>query len=178
MKAVPFDSAWLVTRTPGERLFYDVVACLVSFYGVQWDRVGSTFVFAPTPRLCHTGCIGRGLWHWECKHCAVPVRLGSVSCWLLRLLYISIDAMYVEITYIDTMYCMWRCVHVLAWLNAPVLFLWMTTSRKLLKYLYFSLHFLHFFKFSMSVIQSSVGPVELSEKKQIYVYCLCMSVCA
>lgn len=35
MKAVPFDSAWLVTRTPGERLFYDVVACLVSFYGVQ-----------------------------------------------------------------------------------------------------------------------------------------------
>jgi len=80
--------------------------------------------------------------------------------------------------YIDTMYCMWRCVHVLAWLNAPVLFLWMTTTHKLLKDLYFFVHFLHFFKSSTSVIQSSVGPVELSEKKQIYVYCLCMSVCA
>lgn len=74
------------------------------------------------------------------------------------------------------MYCMWRCVHVLAWLT--VLFLWMTMTRKLLKDLYFFLHFLHFFQFSTSVIQSSVGPVELSEKKQIYVYCLCMSVCA
>lgn len=40
-------------------------------------------------------------------------------------------------TYIDTMYCMWRCVHVLTWLNAPVLFLWMTMTQIIKRPLFF-----------------------------------------
>lgn len=88
------------------------------------------------PLAASRRCPGSGLWHGECKACAVPVLV-----WFCVLLTSETVVHFYRRnvcgdTYIDTMYCMWRRVHVLVWLNAPVLFLWMTMTHKLLKDLY------------------------------------------
>lgn len=105
------------------------------FYSVQWDCVWSIFLFTPWPS--HTGALAVGLRHGECKACAVPVLVWFCVLLTSETVVHLYRRNVCGDTYIDTMYCMWRCVHVLAWLNAPKLFLWMTITHKLLKDLSF-----------------------------------------